>query len=128
MAAFPSRESAKSPSEVQTMKTVPRCAPSYFRCQVFLNPFAQAILDPKTSRKVFELAKEQQDELSMPDDADNEPAPRTTSTSLSLSRPRHAQDSDEDEEDEDLDYIGVADIEYEEEFVSAVGVSVLSNV
>ncbi|TEB35541.1 cell adhesion protein byn-1 [Coprinellus micaceus] len=75
---------------------------------------AEAILDPKTSRKVFELAKEQQDELSMPDDADNEPAPRTTSTSLS--RPRHAQDSDEDEEDEDLDYIGVADIEYEEEF------------
>ena len=80
-------------------------------------------MDPKTSRKVFELAKEQQDELSMPDDADDEPAPRTISTSLS--RPRHAQDSDEDEEDEDLDYNGVADIEYEEEFVSATGVSVL---
>lgn len=61
---------------------------------------------------MFELAKEQQDELAMPDDLDEEPAARPT-----LSRPRRTQESDEDEdEDEDLDYTGVADIEYEEEF------------
>lgn len=67
---------------------------------------------------MFELAKEQQDELAMPDDVDEEPVQEAASTSRA--RPRQTQDSDEDDEDEDLDYTGVADIEYEEEFVSAI--------
>ena len=32
----------------------------------------QVILDPKTSRKIFELARDQQQELEMPDDEDDE--------------------------------------------------------
>lgn len=80
----------------------------------WLTAVKQTTLDPKSSRRVFELAKEQQDELAMPEDLDEAPAPRAA-----LSQPRHTGDSDgEDDEDEDLDYQGVADIEYEEEFVS----------
>lgn len=67
---------------------------------------------------MFELAKEQQDELAMPDDVDDEPVQQVASTSRI--RPRQTQDSDEDDEDEDLDYTGVADIEYEEELVSVI--------
>lgn len=53
----------------------------------------------------------------MPDDVDDEPATQVASTSRA--RPRQTPDSDDDE-DEDIDYNGVADIEYEEEFVSGV--------
>ena len=64
---------------------------------------------------MFELAKEQQDELAMPEDADEESVQRRIPA-----RPRATQESDD--EDEDLDYTGTADIEYEEEFVSLVRV------
>ncbi|KAJ2916465.1 hypothetical protein MD484_g3948, partial [Candolleomyces efflorescens] len=74
---------------------------------------AEVTLDPKTSRRVFELAKEQQDELEMPDDSDEDEAPRPN---RHQPRPTHASDEDDDD-NEDLDYTGVADIEYEEEFV-----------
>ncbi|KAJ2924953.1 hypothetical protein H1R20_g12155, partial [Candolleomyces eurysporus] len=77
---------------------------------------AEVTLDPKTSRRVFELAKEQQDELEMPEDSDEGGEPWPTHP-----QPRPAQASDEDDdENEDLDYIGVADIEYEEEFVGGI--------
>ena len=49
----------------------------------------------------------------MPDDSDEDEAPLPA-----LARPRPTEASDEDDDNEDLDYIGVADIEYEEEFVS----------
>ena len=60
---------------------------------------------------MFELAKEQQDELAMPDDLEEEEI-----TALPTRTRVRMQESDD--EDEDLDYTGVADIEYEEEFVS----------
>jgi len=56
-------------------------------------------LDPKTSRRIFELARDQQDELAMPDDEDDvqEDSPR-----INLSKPRMATGSDE-EDDEDYE-------------------------
>lgn len=69
----------------------------------------QVILDPKTSRRIFELAKDQQDELDMDegvqeveDEADD-----------SLSRPRGPITFDED--DDHFDNTGE---EIEEEYVS----------
>ncbi|TFK29267.1 cell adhesion protein byn-1 [Coprinopsis marcescibilis] len=76
---------------------------------------AEAILDPKTSRRIFELAKDQQDELDFPEDQEDEEN-ESTERSTVLSRHR-TRDNDEDEEDEeDMDYDGTQDIDYEEEF------------
>ncbi len=83
---------------------------SFLCCQALTNRH-QAILDPKTSRKIFELARDQQDELEMPDDQDlsgeEEPDP-------SFTQPR-SHFVDEDEEEDELDD---NDQEVEEEFVS----------
>ena len=70
----------------------------------------QVILDPKTSRKIFELARDQQDELEMPDDeevVENDDDERMQN----LSRLRNKKEFDEEDE-----YEG-EDLEIEEEFV-----------
>lgn len=55
------------------------------------------ILDPKTSRRIFELARDQQDEFEMPDD---EPEVKSTA----FSAPRAPMQNDEDDEDVEDDH------------------------
>lgn len=64
------------------------------------------ILDPKTSRKIFELARDQQDELEEVEDDDEEEAQENAK--FTLPRTQKA----EDEDDDDLEEYG--DEEYEE--------------
>ncbi|KDQ20623.1 hypothetical protein BOTBODRAFT_50695 [Botryobasidium botryosum FD-172 SS1] len=66
-----------------------------------------AILDAKTSRKIFELAKDQQDELEMPDDEDDdeeEPGFAAGLVSGIRSVPTY-DDEEEEEEIEEIEYI-----------------------
>jgi essential nuclear protein 1 len=61
-------------------------------------------LDPKTSKRIFELARDQQDELQMLDDDED------TRPSI-LTRPRDDDDNDselEDVEDEEIEEIFVS--------------------
>ncbi len=75
---------------------------------------SQVILDPKTSRRIFELAKDQQDELEMPED---EEVPEEDEDEEVLSKPRmqarfnEDEDGDHSENGEDI----------EEEYVSLSG-------
>ncbi|KAI6151725.1 Bystin-domain-containing protein [Pisolithus tinctorius] len=71
----------------------------------------EVILDPKTSRKIFELARDQQDELEVPDD-EVEDAPAHADTRLQpRSRPDDAlsEDSEEGEGMEDMSDMGDAE-------------------
>ncbi|KAF8897176.1 Bystin-domain-containing protein [Infundibulicybe gibba] len=73
---------------------------------------AEAILDPKTSKRIFELARDQQDELEMPDDRDDEDQVGPDEKTLQLSEPRMQRDNDEDEDDEHFgDAEDVGDVE-----------------
>lgn len=55
-------------------------------------------MDPKTSRRIFELARDQQDELEMPED-DDVPEDDEDERTRVLSKPRtQARFNDEDEE------------------------------
>ncbi|KAF9535014.1 Bystin-domain-containing protein [Crepidotus variabilis] len=56
----------------------------------------EAILDPKTSRRIFELAKDQQDELQMPED---EELSEEDEEEAAMSRPRTQAAFDEEEEE-----------------------------
>lgn len=59
------------------------------------------VLDPKTSQRIFELAKDQQDELEMPEDDEEE-----ATEASSFSRPRMpVLQADEDDDDELYDDI-----------------------
>jgi hypothetical protein len=68
----------------------------------------QTVLDPKTSRRIFELARDQQDELDLPDaDADDDVIEDD------FTRPRtHLERIDEDE-DEEEEFQGFSDDERE---------------
>ncbi|KAJ3566958.1 hypothetical protein NP233_g6664 [Leucocoprinus birnbaumii] len=66
------------------------------------------ILDPKTSRKIFELARDQQDELEMPDD--EEASDEGTKTAFTQLR---SQSADEDD-DEEPTFDNEEDVEEEE--------------
>ncbi|KAG6864583.1 hypothetical protein C0991_008493 [Blastosporella zonata] len=59
---------------------------------------AEVILDPRTSQRIFELAREQQDELEMPEDE-----PIVASSSRSRTHAIRDDDDDEEEEDDDDD-------------------------
>ena len=71
-------------------------------------------LDAKTSKRIFELAKEQQDEIEVPDDYDEV----VEAQRLALSRPRiQTMDMDDDDSDnEDLEDVEEVD-DVEETFV-----------
>ncbi|KAH6915219.1 cell adhesion protein byn-1 [Coprinopsis sp. MPI-PUGE-AT-0042] len=73
----------------------------------------EVILDPKTSRRIFELAKDQQDELEFPEDQDEEPIEENQAPLL---KPRAQPSYDDDDDNEELEFEGVADVDYEEEF------------
>lgn len=70
----------------------------------------QAILDPKTSRRIFELARDQQEELDEKDLDDED----EDDTQLDLSAPRGPSLDDDD----DLDLDRYEDVEEIEEIVS----------
>ena len=74
----------------------------------------QVILDPKTSRRIFELAKDQQEELEFPEDQEEE---ALEESQAQLLRPRAQPSFDDEDDNEDLEFEGVADVDYEEEFV-----------
>ncbi|KAJ7067932.1 Bystin-domain-containing protein [Mycena amicta] len=57
----------------------------------------EVILDPKTSKRIFQLARDQQDELGLEDDDDD-----TERQPASLQRPRIDSDHDDDSELEDM--------------------------
>ena len=79
---------------------------------ILIDFFFQIILDPKTSRKIFELARDQQDELEMPndeevqDDIDDE-------RMENLSRPRSKGEFGDEDEENSMEYEG-EDLEMEE--------------
>ena len=87
---------------------------SIVNCFICLSLF-QVILDPKTSRRIFELARDQQDELEIPDDLDVDIDEDRMAV---LSKPR-MQDSFEgdDEDDERNSEDGE---EMEKEYVSGI--------
>ncbi|KJA24624.1 hypothetical protein HYPSUDRAFT_38694 [Hypholoma sublateritium FD-334 SS-4] len=59
---------------------------------------SEVILDPKTSRRIFELARDQQDELEMPEDED---VPEENDEAEVLSKPRmQARFNDVDDDDD----------------------------
>lgn len=73
-------------------------------------------MDPRTSRRIFELARDQQDELAMPDDQDDHSTQDERASHLS--RPRTI---DEDDDDDDVDSDNAEDVEdIEEIFVRAI--------
>ncbi|EPT03099.1 hypothetical protein FOMPIDRAFT_1047090 [Fomitopsis schrenkii] len=71
---------------------------------------AEVILDPKTSRKIFELAKDQQEEVGVWEDVEDEEEEEARRSNLTV--PRTQADEDEDEGD-DLERYDQDD--YEEE-------------
>ncbi|KAH9482459.1 hypothetical protein JR316_0004559 [Psilocybe cubensis] len=74
---------------------------------------AEVILDPKTSRRIFELAKDQQDELEMPDDADVAEEDLEDTRQV-LSKPRAQVAFDDEDDDDHFDETGEEiEVEYE---------------
>ncbi|KAH7888090.1 Bystin-domain-containing protein [Phlebopus sp. FC_14] len=67
----------------------------------------EVILDPKTSRKIFELARDQQDELEMPDDLAGE----ESDVDARRLQPRTAPDEDESDDDAEGEMSDNADAE-----------------
>jgi essential nuclear protein 1 len=78
--------------------------------------YIKVILDPKTSRRIFKLARDQQDELEMPDDE-----VEVEHTAFSIPRPQMQQD-DDDEDDMDAD---VDRDEYVDEVVVSVNTAMI---
>ncbi|KDR83487.1 hypothetical protein GALMADRAFT_219315 [Galerina marginata CBS 339.88] len=69
---------------------------------------SEVILDPKTSRRIFELAKDQQDELDMPKDAE------VAEEEMEVERPRMQVTFDDEDDEDHFDNTG-EDIEEEYE-------------
>ncbi|CAK5276085.1 unnamed protein product [Mycena citricolor] len=68
---------------------------------------SEVILDPKTSKRIFELAKDQQDELELLDEQLEDEEPRVSA----FAKPRMAKDSDEESDlDENMDEEDVEEI------------------
>ncbi|KAH9970853.1 Bystin-domain-containing protein [Lactifluus volemus] len=69
----------------------------------------QAILDPKTSKRIFELARDQQDELNNPDVDED-----VIEDDFTRPRTRNLEELDEDDEDEEEEFHGFQDDEERE--------------
>lgn len=74
-----------------------RCVVSQRYALVILTTSVQIILDPKTSRKIFELARDQQEELN--EDEEDEDKEEDSRANFSIPRGHTGED---DEEDDDL--------------------------
>lgn len=111
-AASPSLDAAKDQDKTRTRspaRLARACSPvSRLR---LIPTGVQAILDPKTSRRIFELARDQQEELDEKDldDEDEDDA------QLDLAAPRGPS---LDDDDDDLDLDRYEDVEEIEEIVS----------
>lgn len=111
-AASPSLDAAKDQKRTRMRRSPARlaraCSPA---SRLRLIPTGlQAILDPKTSRRIFELARDQQEELDEKDLDDED----EDDTQLDLSAPRGPSLDDDD----DLDLDRYEDVEEIEEIVS----------
>lgn len=63
----------------------------------YSHPISQTILDPKTSRRIFELARDQQDELDPPEAEDDE---EVIENDFTRPRTRDLEQLDDDDDDE----------------------------
>ena len=112
MAVFPSLAAAESPAQrMTTTKPEMLVHLSHSAYSRILTRLFQAVLDPKTSRRIFELARDQQEEFDEKelDDEDETPDQHP------LSIPRQAA---EEEDDFDFDRYEDDDAEEIEEIVS----------
>ncbi|KAF8974715.1 cell adhesion protein byn-1 [Flammula alnicola] len=75
---------------------------------------SEVILDPKTSRRIFELARDQQDELEMPED-DDVMEEEAEERMQGLSKPRTQTRFDDDEDEGDKEFETGEEIEEEYE-------------
>lgn len=78
-------------------------------------------MDPKTSRRIFELAKDQQDELEIPDDLDVEQEIDEDRMAV-LSKPRMQASFEEDDEDDERN--SEDGEEMEKEYVSPIATGI----
>ena len=98
----PSQEGAKSRGTVSTTtKTAKRSVLPRILIIGHLSPPNQGTLDPKSSKRVFELARDQQDELDRPDLDDDV-------IEDSFTRPRDHDLEEADEDDDEDEYQGFA--------------------
>ncbi|KAF9569439.1 cell adhesion protein byn-1 [Agrocybe pediades] len=74
---------------------------------------SEVILDPKTSRRIFELARDQQNELEMPEDPELGEEDLDDERDANLSRPRTTINFEEDDDEDHYDNTGE---EIEEEY------------
>jgi hypothetical protein len=112
-AEFPSLAKEKNQGVKAPVTTVKMCVPFEYNESSFVLTPMKVILDPKTSKRIFELAKDQQDELEMPDDPESE-----DERMAELSRPRTQIMEDDEEDDRVVSDDDGEDVE--EMFVSAV--------
>jgi hypothetical protein len=63
----------------------------------YSHPISQTILDPKTSRRIFELARDQQDELDPPEAEEDE---EVIENDFTRPRTRDLEQLDDDDDDE----------------------------
>ncbi|KAF5363856.1 hypothetical protein D9756_000596 [Leucocoprinus leucothites] len=85
------------------------------------------ILDPKTSRKIFELARDQQDELEMPDDDE---ASDGGSKAAFMQLRSYSIDDDDDEEEptfDDAEEVEEEELEIDEEDLHTLGALLPAN-
>ncbi len=75
-----------------------KCVKFRLSLYITLSAVVQVILDPKTSRRIFELAKDQQNELQPEDDEDDEDGTEGKNAAFSQARMTSMED-EEDEED-----------------------------
>jgi hypothetical protein len=85
-------------------------------CIAYSHPISQTILDPKTSRRIFELARDQQDELDPPEDEEDEEVIEDDFTRPRTRDLEQLVDDDDDDEGEDERFQGLSG-EEEREFV-----------
>ena len=74
-----------------------RCGLPRTQCQVLIA--IQVILDPKTSRRIFELARDQQEELAPEDETDDDEG---SDTHAAFHKPRVTNNDEDDEDDLEL--------------------------
>ena len=85
-------------------------------CIAYSHSISQTILDPKTSRRIFELARDQQDELDPPEDEEDEEVIEDDFTRPRTRDLEQLVDDDDDDEGEDDRFQGLSG-EEEREFV-----------
>ena len=74
-----------------------RCGLPRTQCQILIA--IQVILDPKTSRRIFELARDQQEQLAPEEETDDEEG---SDTHTAFHKPRVTNNDEDDEDDLEL--------------------------